>query len=400
MKSRHYEGRSHETSYLGLSGVRVLQIITTLNTGGAETMLRNVVGQFDRSKVETLVISLTTKTPIGDELEAVGIPVVALGGRDGFLTPRQLMGLFGAAAAWKPDVIHAWMYHANLAAHGLTLIARRPRPALITSVRGALNAPDRQKRTLRLVRRLDALLSRRADAIVFNSATSAKQHLAIGYDPRNIEVIPNGFDTVKFAPSEARRTEIREALGCGSDPLVGVVGRFDPLKGHRVFLEAAKRVAADYLRCKFVLVGRGCDRSNELLLSWIRELALGERVILLGERRDVPSIDCALDVVISSSLSESFPNAIGEAMACEVPAVVTDVGDCAALVADTGIIVPARDAGALAAGILDLLNRSALTRSALGKRARERIIARYALPAVAERFVAVYEASLARHARN
>jgi glycosyltransferase involved in cell wall biosynthesis len=186
-------------------------------------MLRNLVTQLDRARIETLVISLTTSMPIGDELQGLGIPVVSVSGRAGVLTPRQFMTLRHTATAWKPDVIHSWMYHANVVAHWLAFVWQGQRPALIASIRGALNAPDQQKRALRLVRRLDGLLSGRADASVFNSATSAQQHVAIGYNSRHISVIPNGFDTVRFSPSDGRRAETCGVLGCGSNILVGFV---------------------------------------------------------------------------------------------------------------------------------------------------------------------------------
>jgi len=355
-------------------------------------MLRNVVTQFDRARVETMVISLTTRSPIGDELASLGIPVIALGGRGGVLTPRQLKVVANATASWRPDVVHSWMYHSNVVAQGLSCFPRRPRIACITSVRGSLDAPEQQPLSLRFVRRLDAVLSTRADAIVFNSAASARQHAAIGYDARRITVIPNGFDTTVFAPSESSRHAVREELGCGSNLVIGLVGRFDPLKGHRIFLEAAHLVAKQQAGCKFLLVGRGCDRSNSVLTGWIRQFRLDAQTILLGERRDIATID----VIVSSSISESFPNAVGEAMSVGVPAVVTDVGDCASLVGDTGVIVPPRNSVALSEGIMRLLRHGTAACRAIGARARERISAHYSLPVVAERYVALYEGCVLR----
>jgi glycosyltransferase involved in cell wall biosynthesis len=376
--------------------MRVLQIISSLSTGGAETMLRNVLSQWNVGDIESMVVSLTTSAPIGPQIERLGVPVLALGGRHGLLTPRQVRSVASAAASWQPDLIHSWMYHANLVAYGLASISSRRGQAIVTSVRGALNAPDKQKPMLRVVRRLDAMLSGGSDAIVFNSAVSARQHVETGYCPRRISVIPNGFDVGRFAPSPAARSEIRESLGCGDQPLVGLIGRFDVLKGQRLFLEAARLVASRHEQCRFLLAGRGCDSANTLLLGWMTELGLEGRVYLLGERGDVPAIDSSLDVVVSASLSESFPNAIGEAMACGVPAVVTDVGDCAELVGNAGRVVPARDANALAEAIVDVLSGGSSRRADLGRRARARIVERYALEAVASRYAALYEDCVSR----
>ena len=354
-------------------------------------MLRNLVASLDRQRFDTLVVSLTTRSPIGDELSALGIPVEVLGGSGGVLSLRQIVRLAKIAAAWRPDVIHAWMYHSNLAAFALSLSPTLRRPALITSVRGALNAPDQQKLPLRVVRRLDALLSRRADAIVFNSAISAGQHVALGYDGRRVNIIPNGFDTTLYLPSPDARERIRKSWVFDQEPIVGIIGRFDPLKGHRRFLEAAALVTRDRPDCRFVLAGRGCDDSNSVLTGWIAELGLRDRALLLGEQRDVASLDCALDAIVCASLSESFPNSIGEAMCCGVPAIVTDVGDCAALVGDTGIVVPPRDAPAIADGILRVIRLDASARTNLGARARARMVEKYALPLIATRYAALYE---------
>ena len=377
------------------SRLRVLHIITSLSVGGAETALKELLAGIDRTRFDCRVVSLTTRAPVGDEIEALGIPVVALGGRSGLLTPAQLVWLVALARRWKPGLIHGWMYHSNLLARCLRPLCR-PRPGLIISIRGALDAPDQQKRALRWVRRLDARCSRAADAVLFNSAVSARQHVAQGYDSRNLTLIPNGFDVRRFRPDPVAREAARRGLGVDGEPLVGLVGRFNPIKGQRVFVEAAGLVAAEVRGVRFAMAGRGCDESNAELRSWIDACGLDGRVSLLGERRDILPLHQALDVCVCASLSESFPNAIGEAMSCAVPAVVTDVGDCAALVGDTGRIVPARDPRSLAEGILSLLRLPAAQRRAMGEAARARIIAQFSSERVIARHQQLYESVQAR----
>src|SRR5262249_17495691 len=144
----------------------------------------------------------------------------------------------------------------------------------------------------------------------------------------------------------------RQQLGCEDRVLVGLVARFDRMKGHRDFLEAARLVANSHPQCRFLLAGRGCDNQNATLMSWVTELGLNDVLYLLGERRDIAAIDNALDIAVCSSISESFPNAIGEAMACGIPSVVTDVGDCDYLVGETGYVAPPRNPRALADAIV------------------------------------------------
>lgn len=376
--------------------MKVLHVISSLSVGGAETMLRNVALGLDRQRYQSQVLSLTGKDPVGLELERAGVAVTALHGRAGLLLPDRFAAARRALEAWQPDVIHAWMYHANVAAQWLAARQHaRRRPVLITSVRGALNSPQSQKRMLRLVRRVDALLSARAAAIIFNSNVAARQHIELGYAKKGVVVVPNGFDIERFRPRPELRARLRSELQLGARAAVGVVARFDPLKGHELFLRAVAEVRRRRDDCAYVLVGRGCDASNETLRQWIVQLGLKDRVLLLGERFDVAELVNAFDFVVCPSLSESFPNAVGEAMACGRPCIVTDVGDCAYLVGDTGWVVPPQDDAALAGAIERVAALSEQERQVMGARARARIEAQFALDRILAQYAAIYERALA-----
>ncbi len=371
--------------------MRILHVITTLSVGGAETMLRNVVLGLPAA-FEQRVVSLTSREPIGSQLESAGVAVMAAGGKN----PLKLPGLRKRAlrwvADWRPDVVHCWMYHANV--FGRTLLAGAPakyRPVYIASVRGALNSPRAQRRMLRLVRWIDARTSRAADALLFNSRVSAAQHRAVGYSGDRSLVIPNGFDTVRFAPDATARDLMRSELGAGDAVLVGMVARFEPVKGHEVLLRAAALMKHDTPRFRIVLVGRGCDRGNPALAQLIGELGIGASVLLLGERSDIPDLLNAFDIAVCPSLSESFPNAVGEAMSCGVPCVVTDVGDCAFLVGDSGRVASPADPRSLATLLTELMSQEVSSRRSLGDRARVRIVENFSIPSVLGRFAEMYE---------
>lgn len=351
-------------------------------------MLRNVVlGMRD---VEHSVLSLTGKDKIGAELEAAGVSVTGLEGRAGLLLPQQLLTARRMARACSPDLIHSWMYHANVLAYWLRSTVGAAPPKLITSVRGALDAPQVQKRLLRGVRRIDAMLSARADAIIFNSRSSARQHVDAGYAPGRIQIIPNGFDVDRFCPDPRQRAAMRsEYRVADHQVVVGVLGRFNPLKGQRVFVAAAASIARRFDDCVFVLAGRDCDAANKELVGWLAEAGLLGKTRLLGERRDVNVVLNGLDIVVCPSLSESFPNAVGEAMACSKPCIVSDVGDCAYLVGDTGLAVPPHDESALERAIASLVHDADM-RERLGQKARARIIGEFALGRVVEEYAEVY----------
>jgi len=377
--------------------MRVLHVITSLSVGGAETMLRNVALRMQGASVEQAVLSLTTTDRIGAELAASGLPVTALNARAGVLSPANLSVARRLVRTWRPDLIHSWMYHANVLAYWLRATGGVARPALITSVRGALDAPRAQKRMLRIVRRVDAMLSARADAIIFNSRSAARQHVQMGYAAARVCVIPNGFDTDSFKPDAEQRAAVRSELRADGQVIVGVVGRFNPLKGHRVFVGAAADVARRLPNCRFVLVGRDCNDGNAELVGWLTQLGLRDRTHLLGERRDVSALMNGMDIVVCPSLSESFPNAVGEAMACGKPCVVTDVGDCGYLVGAAGLTVPAGDEVALARAITSVASDEP-ERERLGQLARARIAAEFALERIVGEYVTLYRRTLSRSA--
>src|SRR6185312_11674078 len=179
-----------------------------------------------------------------------------------------------------------------------------------------------------LVIKLGALLSRAPGGIVYASKTGAGQHEAHGYNREKTLVFHQGFDTEKFAPSEEARFAVCRELGIPNDTLlIGMIGRYHPVKDHASFLRAAERVLNSRSEVRFILCGKGVDHNNPALRTLVEETQIRNRIHLLGERRDIERIMAALDIAVSSSCSEGFPNVVGEAMSSGVPCVVTAVSD-------------------------------------------------------------------------
>jgi len=142
---------------------------------------------------------------------------------------------------------------------------------------------------------------------------------------------------------------------------------------------------------QFVLCGTNIDESNEKLAAWISEFSLEEKVLLLGERRDMPKVMGALDLLmLSSAYGESFPNVIAEAMSCEIPCVATDVGDSAFIIGDSGLIVPAENPHALGEAAVILLTNNA-ERIKLGKKARIRIQNEFSIETISKEYEKLFE---------
>lgn len=370
--------------------MHVLHIITSLGAGGAERALFRLAVRLKKRGIESTVVSLTSLSTIGREMEIQGVTAHALGGRLGLMTPLQFRRLIAIGKRSDMDVIHCWMYHANMAGHLLRGIWFRSVP-LICSVRGALHAPRRQKLLTRIVRRLDAALSSNASAIVYNSQVAARQHEEIGYATIRRQVIPNGFDLSAFYPDRAKGTDLRKERRIAADVrLIGMVARFNPLKGHADFLRSIALARTALPNARYLLVGRGCDSSNRALARMAREAGVADIVLMLGEQEDMLSVYNCLDVCVCSSISESFPNAIGEAMACGIPCIVTDVGDCAFLVGPDGVVVPASDACALSKAIVRLASLASNQRLEVGARLRNRVQSDFSIDSVVDRYEALY----------
>jgi glycosyltransferase involved in cell wall biosynthesis len=183
-------------------------------------------------------------------------------------------------------------------------------------------------------------------------------HVAQGYRASTFVHIPNGFDLARFAPDGPARQALRnEWRALGHTVVMGMVGRFDPQKDHHLLLRSFAKLHAQHTNTQLVLVGRGLDAHNTVLVQWIDDLGLNLCVTLLGQRQDVPKVMGALDVhVLSSRYGEAFPNVLAEAMACGTPCLTTDVGDAASVVGATGWVVPPNDEAALGQGMLEALH--------------------------------------------
>jgi glycosyltransferase involved in cell wall biosynthesis len=230
------------------------------------------------------------------------------------------------------------------------------------------------------------------DTILTNSHNAHTNHVKVGYSDKKFQVIPNGFDMDQFKPNPAMKIKLKQELGIPESALIlGTVGRFHYQKDFNTFVKAAAILGEKYPDLHFCMCGPKINAENELLMSWIKATPLQERIHLLGIRHDVYNILPAYDIFMSSSsCGEAFGNVIGEAMACAVPCVVTDVGDSAIIVGDTGSVVPPRDPTRLAEMADNLLQQSVEQREEIGALARQRVTDEYSLTTIASTYSDFY----------
>jgi glycosyltransferase involved in cell wall biosynthesis len=256
-----------------------------------------------------------------------------------------------------------------------------PNTKLIWGVRGSGNSTKLCQRNWNrfLLFLVCKWISASVPIMISNSETGYNNRKASGYRCQKQLVINNGFDVERFKPDPEARTRVRSGWGIKDEQLIGIVARLTPSKGHPIFLEAVALLAKEQKDVRFVVVGDGSDRKRLELLGC--ELGLTESLIWAGARKDMPAVYNALDILCSSSYGEGFPNVIGEAMACGVPCVVTDVGDAAKIVGNDGIVVPAGDPQALAKGLRTMLLR---LHDVKPLRLRQRIVRHFSIEIMVE----------------
>jgi len=378
------------TDQLSHRRLNICHIITGLPVGGAQTMLSELLSRMDRDRFSQSVISLIDEGVVGRRLMQDGFTVRALNMVPNRPNPLLLIRLARWIAASNADIVQTWLYHGDVVGGAAAFATGRRR--IVWNIRHSeLDAATSKKATI-WTARIAARLSRTVPrAILCNSVKAADLHIERGYDARKVQIIPNGVDTTRYRPDPEAYRSVRSELGrADSCRLIGLVGRYHPLKGHATFLAAARRLVSRSPTVEFLAVGEGVSPANAELMAQITDLGLTGKVHLLGLRSDIPRLTAALDITTSASYGEALSNVIIEAMACGIPCVVTDVGDSATVVGDTGWVVPPRDAQALAAAWLEALSLPQSRWDTHKVAARRRACARYDISRITQEYEDFY----------
>jgi glycosyltransferase involved in cell wall biosynthesis len=328
---------------------RVLQLLVGFDIGGAEQLVLDTAPRLRALGFDLRVAALKGAGPLLGELEAAGVPAVALDARHrGDL--GVVLRLAGLLRRERIDLLHSHLYIANLAGRVAGRIAGVP---VILSAQHDTDLWMRPHH--RLIERLSARLADRV--IACSEAVRAWQIDAVGLPPAKLTTLRNAI-VPPADPGESERDAARTALGAAPEDLVvGTLGRlFEPKKGLRIFIDAAVAVAARAPRARFVVAGEGPARAE--LEMRARHAGLGPRLIFAGARRDVPVLLSAYDLFVQPSLWEGFGLTVVEAMAVGRPVVASQVGGIPEIVRHgrDGLLVAPGDAGALADAIVDLLD--------------------------------------------
>ena len=292
----------------------------------------------------------------------------------------------------RPDVIHAWMYHANIVASlvGKSLVGLE-RAKIIWGIRHSLDNLGSDSISTRRAVALSRILAGGADRIAYNSLSSARQHEAYGFPDSKTVLIPNGFDTDRWRPDDMRRESMRKELGLNSEAIVvGFVGRYNAIKNIASFLRVIAPLMEKNERIHAVIVGRNNGPENPELRSLLKRLPQA-RTHVLGQRIGTEGIFPAFDIFCLSSTSEAFPNVVGEAMSCGVPVVSTMVGDASHIVGKTGYLAEPNSDNHLGQCLSKIISLSENERQRLGQQARARIIERFSKTEMIDKYRHLYQ---------
>lgn len=369
--------------------VSITHIVTGLNPGGAETMLYKLLAGATKGRFDSQVISLIDGGEIKEKIEELGVQVYSLGMNQGRPSLQSFARLAKRLRQSPPHIIQTWMYHSNFVG-GLIGKFFTSAP-IVWNIR--CSNPDLAGRGTIWIANACAGLSRVIPTrIICNSISAWNDHIEMGYEKEKMIVIQNGFDLEHFRPAPEARLAVRKELQLSPEAkLVGIFARFDPFKDPENFVRAAAHLHTLMPDVHFVMCGREMTWSHNQLVEWIEQADIQGNCHLLGQCYDVPHWMAAMDVIVSSSQSEGFPNVLGEAMACGVPCVTTDAGDSALIVGNTGKVVPIKEPEMLAQACEALLKLNYEERQLLGLAARRQIQEHFSLSTIVQRYEQLYQ---------
>lgn len=371
----------------------VLHFAYTIGGGGAEAMLMNLATSLDPAQFRSVVVAVNA-SPWPHHLKRLneaGVDVHDLEGT-AFLRRETLSRLRAVLRAERPDIVQTWMHHADLVGGWAARLAGVKNIVWSIHCREIHRNPGDSARKVALFRRALSLSSHFIPKrIISCSAAAIEDHAAIGYPRSKMRWIPNGIDAERFQPDIDVALDTRAELQLPPNaPVIGYVGRFHEMKDLPTFLRAAALLQTRMPAVHFVFCGGvevEMDAESSALLA---QLPRRDQVRFESFRADPWRLYPALSLFSLSSRTEACPMTVIEAMACGVPCVTTDVGDCARLLEGTGKVVPVHDAAALVSAWEETLRLGPAVRDDLAKKSRQRILEQFTITQAARQYAETY----------
>jgi glycosyltransferase involved in cell wall biosynthesis len=375
--------------------LNILFLARSLHVGGAERQLVSLASGLHARGHQVAVAVFYTGGPLDADLTAAGVPLLDLKKKGRWDTGVFIASLIRLVRTIRPDILHGYLGTPNV----LTAMLKPfcPGVRMVWGVRASNMDLSCYDRTSRFNYLLERRLARFANKIIVNSKAGLTYAASVGFPKKTMEVVHNGVDVERFCPDEEAGKAVRREWEVGDDEcLIGHVARMDPMKDHPMFLRAAAALPhGELTKNRFVCVGDGSEPQQRELRVLGKSLGLENRLIWAGPRADMPAVFNALDILCSSSLyGEGFPNVLGEAMACGVPCVATDVGDSALVLGETGRVVPPGAFQLMAEALEQTVQALPNERETLARTTRERIVAQFSREAMIRRTEEILEGVL------
>jgi len=366
--------RRHDTLYQRVlrRPLRVAYVIDDVGIGGAQRQLLELARHLPAGECEATVIALSTvKQELAGSFRDAGVPLVLIP-QSGKWSWRCLLTLYRTLTRIHPDVVHTWLFTADL--YGRLAAWMTGVPVIMSAIRSVdPGKPPHYVAMDRFLRRLTHGFT--VNAGIIGDVLRQRE----GVPPSMVHTVYNGVDLRRFHPATVNG-EVRQRLGLRDHAgrIIGIIGRLSPEKDHATFLQAAELVCRRQPDAAFLIVGEGPLRAE--LEHLAGRLKLASQVSFVPNQADMEEIFAALDVLVVSSHYEGCSNVILEAMAMRKPVVATAVGGNPELVIDgeTGFLVPARSPEPLAEAILEVLGDPARART-LGEAGRRRVEERFSM---------------------
>jgi glycosyltransferase involved in cell wall biosynthesis len=363
--------------------ITVLHVVNSLDPGGMENGIVNLTRALEPRGFEAHVACLERRGAFADRLPSPS-RVTILGKRDGF-SPAATWRLARHITSLRPDIVHSHNLGALIYSSLATLGGRRC--ALLQGEHSQLTPAERQPRRLRQRR----WLYRGCRAIHTVSQAMRQELVDCGFPAAQITAIANGVDTGRFVPGD--RTAARQALGIPSDAIcLGIIGRFGPFKRHLELLDAFETIAAEVPAARLLIAGGG-GSEEAAVTRRVAASAACERIHLAGFQNDPRLCYQALDLLAVPSTNEGLSNAVLEAMACAVPALVrTGCGHEQVITSGVdGWIAPLESPADFAAQLSAILREPARLAES-GARARQTVQSRFSLDSMVNAYESLYRA--------
>lgn len=371
--------------------MKIIHLISSLDSGGAEAILSQLVSKDKKNK--HIVISLTSLGTYGAILKIRNIETYHLNFPKGKLSLKGLAKLYKIIKENKDaHAIQTWMYHADLIGSIFGGFFKIP---VFWGIHNTSLEPGKSSRSSIIISKICAKISKKSPRKIISCAQSArKHHESIGYYSDKFITIPNGYDIERFSPDEKKRNKIRNEFNIKNEDLVFAnIARYDPYKDHKNLINSFGLLKEKNYNFILILTGSGINEENKSLVDLIKSHKLQDNVIMTGQRNDVDSILNAADFHVLSSSAEAFPNVLAEAMACGIPCITTDVGDARLIIDRYGWINPINSPNKL----FDNLEKAILIKNnnekinLLKQNCRKHIVENYSIEKMIKNYISSWE---------